>query len=533
MRKVIFLIFSLILLLPDISFATNDPRCFSRADCEIARKNNPLITEAEAKEGHYLGPDAKAACGETNFLGEEVGFCLPASKTITNISFGGKRQFTDIGDFIATIYQYSVGVIGIIAVLMIIVGGVQWIVAGGSKDTILSAKKKIVSSVTGLTIAALSYVILNTINPALVNLRLPQTWIIKPQVIAPTYCSGLPESTTKLIKVEPKGAKLSEEAAKKLVNGSQPSVPPSQATCGFAHVVDGDPSQTCLGDACAGFGSVCAPTKDLTGACKPGLIGGTISGLGNNARPLQANEDAPNIIDEVNLHFICGDGSVGILGTDGGTDSNNHYFIKGNKPAGLLTTLCNGHDDPAQPQPKGEPLGFFLGVDVNDEESIVGTGTDDWYAIGQRGKNSHKCDINIAKIAYGLVEKKTPTCDQLECTCSTMSLKPFNNKLATTPSLARIRDYLIPLEDMKKGYVCDINISRIEFPDVADNEPISAVDAAKLLAGGALGVISAFFPPAALAAGFLTADGLSGISLSNIFTDPTACDKFLKGGYLK
>ncbi len=197
MKKYLLVIFGVIMLLPNIVSAKEDvlivpksamdPRCFNQVECTIARKENPLLedlTDAEIAEGFYLGTDAVKICGVREREGktESLGFCIPGTIAKTQISFGGKRSFANIGEFIQVIYRYSISIIGIIAVVMIIIGGVQWMTSGGSKDGVMSGQKKITASVTGLIIAALSYVILNTINPALVNLRLPQVWMLNKYV---------------------------------------------------------------------------------------------------------------------------------------------------------------------------------------------------------------------------------------------------------------------------------------------------------------------------------------------------------------
>ncbi len=73
--------------------------------------------------------------------------------------------------FIKKLYSFSIGIIAIIAVIMIMLGGLKWIYAAGNPSTISAAKSQIFSAVAGLTLALCSYVILNTINPELTNLK--------------------------------------------------------------------------------------------------------------------------------------------------------------------------------------------------------------------------------------------------------------------------------------------------------------------------------------------------------------------------
>ena len=74
-----------------------------------------------------------------------------------------------ISEYIAGIYKYAIGIVGILAAVVLMVGGVLWIIAGGSATMIGEAKSWIGASITGLVIALCSYTILYQVNPALVT----------------------------------------------------------------------------------------------------------------------------------------------------------------------------------------------------------------------------------------------------------------------------------------------------------------------------------------------------------------------------
>jgi hypothetical protein len=77
-----------------------------------------------------------------------------------------------IGNYISSIYDYALGIVGILAALVVMFGGVIWLTAGGNTNRIESAKAWITAALTGLVIALSSYAILYTINPDLVNLQI-------------------------------------------------------------------------------------------------------------------------------------------------------------------------------------------------------------------------------------------------------------------------------------------------------------------------------------------------------------------------
>jgi len=76
-----------------------------------------------------------------------------------------------ISDYISALYQYSVGIAAILAMVMIMVGGFLWLTSAGSPDRVGKAKEFITSAIMGLALALFSFVILYTINPRLVGLQ--------------------------------------------------------------------------------------------------------------------------------------------------------------------------------------------------------------------------------------------------------------------------------------------------------------------------------------------------------------------------
>lgn len=72
------------------------------------------------------------------------------------------------------ILKAAIFTVSILAMLMIIVGGVQYVLAGstGNPDKIGDAQSRIMMSIYGILLALSSWLILNTINPDLLKLEL-------------------------------------------------------------------------------------------------------------------------------------------------------------------------------------------------------------------------------------------------------------------------------------------------------------------------------------------------------------------------
>ncbi len=67
----------------------------------------------------------------------------------------------DIGGFVKRIINILLFVIGAIAVLMIVIGGLRYVISGGDSSQTKSAKDTVLYAVIGLVIALMAYGIVN------------------------------------------------------------------------------------------------------------------------------------------------------------------------------------------------------------------------------------------------------------------------------------------------------------------------------------------------------------------------------------
>ncbi|NMC51218.1 hypothetical protein GYA54_00620 [Candidatus Kuenenbacteria bacterium] len=143
---------------------------------------------------------------------------------------GGQNDFCVSGfpDYVQRIYNFFISVVGILAVIMMMYGGFQWLVAGGNPSKISIAKVTILSALAGLALMLSSYLILNLINPDLTKFSLDiNQWGTITGQDAPggeSYCS----KTTKLA-----GGILGETAK-----------------CGVKYNLEGSSTSFCKGAVC-------------------------------------------------------------------------------------------------------------------------------------------------------------------------------------------------------------------------------------------------------------------------------------------
>ncbi|PJE64207.1 MAG: hypothetical protein COU90_03860 [Candidatus Ryanbacteria bacterium CG10_big_fil_rev_8_21_14_0_10_43_42] len=74
--------------------------------------------------------------------------------------------------YISQIFWFLLSAAGILAVLMLIFAGAEYVGAAGNPSVINDAKSRIFNAILGLLLALTAYLILITINPNLINLKL-------------------------------------------------------------------------------------------------------------------------------------------------------------------------------------------------------------------------------------------------------------------------------------------------------------------------------------------------------------------------
>lgn len=74
-----------------------------------------------------------------------------------------------ITQYVTGLYQYLVAIGGFVAAVMLMIGGFQYLTAGGDTGKVSKGKERIIDSVVGLLVILGSYLILRTINPDLTD----------------------------------------------------------------------------------------------------------------------------------------------------------------------------------------------------------------------------------------------------------------------------------------------------------------------------------------------------------------------------
>jgi hypothetical protein len=75
----------------------------------------------------------------------------------------------DVRTTIGSVIRAFMGLLGIVAVLLILYGGFKWMTAGGNEEQVGEAKKIIISGIIGLIIILSAYAIANFIVGAIIQ----------------------------------------------------------------------------------------------------------------------------------------------------------------------------------------------------------------------------------------------------------------------------------------------------------------------------------------------------------------------------
>ncbi len=148
--------------------------CFLPAEC-VGSSN--ITAVCKTAEGCCTGDRCFKPVPACDALGDVkgAGHCYAKSKPVRLIvPIGGRDTVLDLGDYLAAIYTYSLSIAGILATILMMVGGFQYL-TGQPKE----GRERILQAIGGMLITFLAYLILQTVNPALVVLKLPQVQVVK------------------------------------------------------------------------------------------------------------------------------------------------------------------------------------------------------------------------------------------------------------------------------------------------------------------------------------------------------------------
>ncbi len=98
-----------------------------------------------------------------------LGFMASPALAIDIPTVGGISSDDDVPQLIVKVIQWILIILGSLALLFLIIGGLRYVISMGDENAIAGAKKTIIYAIVGLGIALVSYVILAWLNNAILS----------------------------------------------------------------------------------------------------------------------------------------------------------------------------------------------------------------------------------------------------------------------------------------------------------------------------------------------------------------------------
>jgi len=80
-------------------------------------------------------------------------------KISENVGLKTGSEETDLANIIGDIIYGVLGLVGVVAMLLIVIAGVKWMMAGGNEEAVANAKKMLQNAVIGVLVIILAYAI--------------------------------------------------------------------------------------------------------------------------------------------------------------------------------------------------------------------------------------------------------------------------------------------------------------------------------------------------------------------------------------
>lgn len=173
---------------PETEAQVAGQNCFKKGECLEGETTTKCGPEGCCSGTRCFLPDA--SCNSTGNTTDNGRCYVKSQPTKLTFAIGNKQTVLDLGDYIAAVYTYAVSVAGIFAIIMMMIGGFQWMTARDNPQIAQDAKERISNALIGLAITLFAFLVLNTVNPDIVLLRLPKIEVIKRSEFAVVACEN-------------------------------------------------------------------------------------------------------------------------------------------------------------------------------------------------------------------------------------------------------------------------------------------------------------------------------------------------------
>ncbi len=223
-------------------------QCFTKTQCET-----PYAGKDKNLTGKKIGIFSDGESGIPKFQPPECisgsRYCFPNPQLATpltlNVAIGSLTTAIDVAQYIQALYNWMIGAGVTIAIVLIMIGGLQYVLGAGGGSAAKTAKKRIADAIIGLILLLCVNLILKTVNPYLLSLKVPQLPMIRTVdlIRGQNDCKTLAE---KYILTDEKGNVITDPDSKKcgdkavVKETKDHTAVPSGSSCDFTTCPEGE-----------------------------------------------------------------------------------------------------------------------------------------------------------------------------------------------------------------------------------------------------------------------------------------------------
>jgi hypothetical protein len=158
-------------------FPENNDKCWTESEC---------TAELRAKK---VTPTSSSFGGQSPYCPKQIGgtimgYCYgKGTPTKLNVPILGHVEIGSLPEYIDLAYRFLIPAMSLVAVVMIMVGGLQYMTARGNAKAVTEAKARITNALMGLVLLLGAYVIANLIDPRLTSLAGLRVPLLKQNVL--------------------------------------------------------------------------------------------------------------------------------------------------------------------------------------------------------------------------------------------------------------------------------------------------------------------------------------------------------------
>lgn len=123
-------------------------------------------------------------CSKTKTAGDPMHYCYAKDTPYNlNVTIGSTTEVGNLPTYINALYVWLLPAASLVAVVMMMIGGLQYVMARGKSKYIDAAKTRITNAITGLVLLLSAFVLLNLVDPRFTRFQSLQVPLIKQVVL--------------------------------------------------------------------------------------------------------------------------------------------------------------------------------------------------------------------------------------------------------------------------------------------------------------------------------------------------------------